>query len=160
MLPTRDLETLTDKVVAELERRPPILPNIQNLFREYHGHWKAEVGKLLIPSHERPRENVQVEIVKVDDKTNPNREVHMHRNSNAVVIILGDRQYVPFPIGASMYFERLGGWRPIMVGEKFLFTAEMRHGFSVAPGGVLYFLSVQNPPIDEGGVDDYKIVDL
>jgi len=143
--------------------RSEILSLIQHRFVEYHGHHKFEIGNLLMTQEDDlvDRDRVLIEIVRVDEKTNPDRQVHVHRNSNAIALILGEKHHFPFPAPYALVFSaELNRWIATGASETFTFEAGTPHGFTVEKKGALYFLSVQSPPIERNGKDDYEIVEV
>lgn len=114
---------------------------------DYHGFWKTRLPEdflrsILAPYPLQPSE-LQIEIVKVDrDLTG---EIHYHTHAHAVIYTLGEAEGVEDAARALAY----GGdaWRQIQSGEEVNVPPGTAHGFSVEPGGTLWFLSVQAPPI-------------
>ncbi len=96
---------------------------------------------------------IQLEIAKVTGDLR--HQVHRHLRSNAVVIILGGLNPFPLALNARMYYGT--GWFSIGSQEVIRIHAGIFHGFTVGKGGILYFLSVQSPPLmKEGEYDDYE----
>jgi len=139
---------------------------------DYHGFSKSWLPDhflkpILDPYGFLPHE-VQVEIVSVTRDLRD--EVHHHEEADAIVNILGKKQHLPNPVGASAFLENSSTFTPCVVfmgnNEWFSLNASYRidipagykHGFTVEPEGVLYFLSAQSPPITgpEGRNDYHK----
>jgi hypothetical protein len=156
----RDLRTL-----SALEKVMPVLKQIVSChsrdhltFREYHGFYKATIpaswiGPALIHAGLRPAE-VQAEIVWVTQDLR--RQIHSHQKGNAVVVILNERYGFGDPLNASFYDGK--SWNSISDSVIVRIPRGTPHGFTVGPGGELYFLSVQTPPISGPGHDDYVLV--
>ncbi len=129
------------------------------LLKDYHGFAKARipyniVAKILAPHGITP-EDVQAELVAVF--TDLSQETHLHKEARAFVIILGDAEHVSMPHDAYGFVGDLG-WCKVAAGQRFDVPPNTPHTFTVRPGGVLYFLSVQTPPIERGGGDDYFLI--
>ena len=110
---------------------------------------------------EFPTEPCQIEIVRV--VRDLRKQTHRHDRSEALNVMLGSRQHFPDPRHASMYLgmDEATTWSPVEAGESIIIPAGIVHGFTVeeSKGGILYFLSIQNPPIEDGhGNDDYVVV--
>jgi len=126
-------------------------------FQDYHGFEKSRVPESLyqdaLTRLNVRSEDVQVEIVRVArDLT---QAVHRHNRSMAIVSILGPKEHLPEAVSARGY---LGStWFRISSGESKLIPPTTPHGFTVRENGILYFLSIQSPPIISGnGEDDYE----
>ncbi len=95
---------------------------------------------------------VQIEIVSVTKDLSD--EIHYHKEAFASVVIMGKDDHVRDPIDAAAYYNDF--WFPIRAGDCIYIPARVPHGFTIQENGILYFLSVQAPPIvDEQGRDDY-----
>ncbi len=127
---------------------------------DYHGFLKAKIPpdflqEILSPYGLTPHE-VQIEIVKVDrDLSN---EIHYHESSHAYCVILGEKEKVENPRVAQAFLKN--HWFPVSAGEIVSIPPQTPHGFTVGEGGHLVFLSVQAPPIEREGSDDYHKVTL
>ncbi|MBU6389443.1 hypothetical protein KGQ71_02905 [Patescibacteria group bacterium] len=149
------LATICQAVVEQLRSNP----EFQDLFEEpvgYHGFKKARIPDLRLAEYLRSwglrPDQLQVEIVLVE--ADLSHEVHQHHQSNAVVYILGQEEGQSSPLEAQAYIE--DSWVPIEVGQMLVIPAGTAHGFTVAEGGTLTFLSIQSPPIVRpDGKDDY-----
>ena len=127
----------------------------------YHGFGKftwssgylrfwCEHDRYFAPRNINPT-TIQAELVMVERDLS--HEIHYHEKSLAYVVCLGHLEHLPNPVGARTY--RNGAWRVIVAGERIIIPPSMPHGFTVEPGGILFFLSVQTPPIIGEGTDDY-----
>ncbi len=95
---------------------------------------------------------VQVEVVRVT--TDLANELHYHQKAHAHVIVMGSAENVDEPVRAQGYIE--GVWSPVVSSQVIDIPPGTKHGFTVGEQGVLWFLSVQSPPIvDDSGQDDY-----
>lgn len=124
-------------------------------FVDYHGFQKSRFSEDLLNEMLRPfhctADDVQVEFIHVtSDLTD---EVHYHEGSIAFVYVLGATEGFAEPQDAIAYKD--GAWIAMKQGEWWMIPPKTVHGFSVLPGGELYFLSVQTPPIVHGTSDDY-----
>lgn len=125
---------------------------------DYHGFLKSRLPKdflrdVLTPFNLTPAQ-VQIEIVKVDrDLSN---EIHYHEGSVAYCVCLGEEYRIENPRGAKAFLK--DAWFPVHAGDVVAIPAGTPHGFTVDEGGVLIFLSVQAPPIERDGNDDYHKV--
>ena len=125
----------------------------------YHGFHKSRLPATFLQSvlgpHGLDAQDVQIEIVKVDaDLTG---EIHYHAQAHAYIRVLGPAEWLDAATAALAY--RDGAWKPVTSGQELDIPPGAAHGFSVEPGGVLWFLSVQAPPIVGEGTDDYHNVD-
>jgi hypothetical protein len=122
----------------------------QFIFEDYHGFEKALLSDERLTSILEPfgltTQDMQIEIVRVTrDLSN---QIHHHKIANAFITVLGDSSGYPQPKNAFVFLDN--HWAPIIEGEKIEIGYGRKHGFSIAQGGSLYFLSVQNPPIVRG----------
>ncbi len=130
---------------------------IESQFEDYHGFEKVRLSNDFLAGAAQdllfnPR-LIQPEVVRVTgDLTD---QVHVHDNAFAHCVVLGAAYGCPDPSGAYCYLG--GGWSEIQgCGQIVLIPPGTPHGFTVRKGGVLWFLSVQSPPIkDDHGYDDY-----
>lgn len=125
-------------------------------FTNYHGFGKARfphgIIADLLSSYGFTTKDVQVELVFVNSDLT--REVHLHVDTNAYCVVMGKDVHYPNPDLARTY--RDGKWIPLKAGDELAIPTGTKHGFTVNNGGVLYFLSVQSPPIvREDGHEDY-----
>ncbi len=101
----------------------------------------------------------------IDGNIVPNREVslvklrsgvaypqHVHKNSDAYVVIVSGEAVL------------LSGTKetPLVSGDKIQIPRGMPHGFKLAEGQVLEFISIQSPPIRDpkSGEEDLHLTDL
>ncbi len=143
-----DLEGLARRVVEKLQREPFYLSG----FVDYHGFEKQGFPEGWLDSlvAELGQTCVQAEIVRVrHDLTGA---IHIHRQAYARCVILGTRTRVETPRDAYAFLR--DHW--FKVDEEMVVDVPpgTPHGFTVRDGGVLYFLSVQSPPII-GEEEDY-----
>ncbi len=108
----------------------------------------------ILRPHGLTEEDVQIEIVRVD--TDLSKEIHYHNESYAYVVCLGGEYKTENPRGAQAFL--IDSWFPVEVGNVIKIPPKTHHGFTVDAGGLLIFLSVQAPPIEQNGVDDYHLV--
>ncbi len=125
---------------------------------DYHGFLKSRIPvdflEEILSPFRLTTEDMQIEIVKVE--TDLSKEVHYHANSFAYVVCLGSEYRAEDPRGAKAFLSDT--WFSICTGDVVKIPPRTPHGFTVENGGVLVFLSVQSPPIEQGGVDDYHKV--
>jgi hypothetical protein len=127
-------------------------------FSSFHGFLKSgfPVGTLepLLRAFGVSAHQVQIEVAGVlEDLTH---EVHIHRRTEAHVTCVGENFGLPNPSGAYAFLNYR--WTPLNPGDTLEIPPGVEHGFTVDPGGCLYFLSVQSPPIvSESGEEDYII---
>lgn len=125
---------------------------------DYHGFLKARMPQDFLEEILSPYQltewDVQIEIVKVD--TDLSNEIHYHEGSYAYIVCLGQEYKTEDPKLASAYLKDT--WTPIQAGDVIRIAPTTAHGFTVEEGGVLVFLSVQAPPIERDGNDDYHRV--
>jgi len=127
---------------------------------DYHGFLKSRISESFLmevfsPSQLTSRD-VQIEIVKVE--TDLSKEIHFHENSYAYVICLGKEHNLEDPRNAKAFLKN--SWFPVRVGDVIKIPPKTLHGFTVENGGILTFLSVQAPPIEQFGIDDYHKIDI
>ncbi|MDB5189176.1 MAG: hypothetical protein JWL82_133 [Parcubacteria group bacterium] len=123
---------------------------------DYHGFSKVrlpeDVVEAVTQMHGKHSTDVQAELVAVH--TDLSHEIHLHRNSCAYNVVLGKRDGFPNAKGAKVFLR--DRWLDIRAGDQVEIPHGTTHGFTVKPGGLLYFLSVQTPPIvSTEGEDDY-----
>ena len=122
---------------------------------EYHGHGKYRFSKKFLSGIRALRgqdlSKVQAELVCV--KRDLSHEIHHHKKSEAYVIGLGQEEHLPNAKGAQVYSG--SEWSSFETGDRESFPTGLAHGFRVLNGGILYFLSLQSPPISGEGYDDY-----
>jgi len=125
--------------------------------QEYHGFGKSRLPEqflqeLLDPYNLVPKD-VQIELVKV--ATDLTHEVHYHQRTFAFCTILGSSEHVDPPRAARAFLN--DKWSDVTIGQEIEIPAGVLHGFTVDTqhNGILYFLSVQAPPIVRGDGDDY-----
>ncbi len=126
--------------------------------QEYHGFGKARLPESFVAEVLHPygvrTVDVQAEVIRVS--TDLSKEIHFHKESTACVIILGREVYLDDPKSALAYVR--DHWAEVCAQEEILIPRGTAHGFTVdvEQGGILYFLSVQAPPIvRDDGHDDY-----
>ena len=145
------LTTLKDSNAQDAQRIVQVV--------DYHGFIKSRIPsdfleKVLAPFHVGLAD-IQIEIVQVN--TDLSKEIHYHKDSFAYVVCLGHEHKTEDPKGAKVFLN--GAWAPIHMGDVVQIPPGTPHGFTVAEGGVLVFMSVQSPPIEHGGDDDYHLVE-
>ncbi len=106
--------------------------------------------KLLKPFGYEPNQ-LQIEIVQVNQDLSD--QVHYHQFSHAFIYVLSNENNFPDPINALAYTN--DQWESISKHYHSLISPNTPHGFTVKQNGLLYFLSVQTPPIVHDGFDDY-----
>ena len=134
---------------------------LANHLSDYHGFAKRRLPEhvlkpMLAPYGLTPRD-IQVELVGVFDDLS--REAHTHARAHALACVLGRREGLLEPVaGYAFVSDR---WLEAISGMTIDIPPGTVHTFAVKPGGVLYFLSVQAPPIEDGaGGDDYVRVQI
>ena len=127
-------------------------------FINFHGFQTSRLPDSLLDGVLKPvgltAAMVQIEIAGVhSDLTH---EVHIHERTEAHVTCVGEDFGLPNPqLGFAFMKDR---WFPVKLGDSFQIPANVAHGFTVDPGGVMYFLSVQSPPlVSQDGHEDYVI---
>jgi hypothetical protein len=154
---TPDINGITRDILAALRTsRAGLWPIIKPPMLDYHGHGKARMHGFFLRPILRPYQasetSVQIEIVSVD--TDLRHEVHKHHIAHAIVTALGEPEGFPDAVLAHSY--AAGVWHEIYTGDQIDIPPGTPHGFTTSPGGVLWFLSVQSPPIvGHDGNDDY-----
>lgn len=149
------LENITIKIVQQLNQNKQDITSY--VFQNYHDFEKYLVPEdmyfQLTRSLGYPSKQLQVEIVKVDkDLTN---QVHYHKHADAYIYILGSNQ--GFPNAAQAFRYKDTHWQQIHSDQKFIIPHGEPHGFTVTTNGILYFLSIQTPPISSEEYDDYYL---
>lgn len=136
-------------------------PNFSNrlTWKDYHGFLKARIPQqdfvAIAHQHHFDAEAYQAEIVEV--KKDLSDEVHLHRNSRAFCIVLG--QHHGFHEARKAFTYLNDQWNPVKAGDVIDILAGTPHGFTIQPGGELFFLSIQTPPIEGVSGDDYEKVE-
>jgi mannose-6-phosphate isomerase-like protein (cupin superfamily) len=159
MIPYRTLKNIGADILRVLQCMSPEAVSGVLTMVDYHGFWKSRLPHNLLqpvlgPYRLQPHE-LQIEIVKVD--TDLTAEVHYHEFAHAVIYALGEGQGFDAASRALAFQE--GEWRRIQSGAEIDIPPGTPHGFTVERGGVLWFLSVQAPPIvSHVGADDYHHV--
>lgn len=128
------------------------------VFEDYHGFQIGNLSDDFVNQELQPfhltLDDVEVDFVKVSSDLKD--QIHFHEGSAAYVYVLGFAEGFQEASGAIVY--KNGTWVEVKSGESWLIEPYSVHGFSVEPGGILYFLSVQSPPIVQGTKDDYHKV--
>ena len=124
--------------------------------KDYHGFIKSRFPHVvlakILKAYDLSPEDVQVELVGV--RTDLSNENHLHKEAHAFTTILGEQEHVDDPRSARAF--KNDSWIPVSAGDQFDFPPNTPHTFSVNSDGILYFLSVQAPPIErKAGHDDY-----
>ncbi len=153
--PERSLRSITGDFLAMLG------DDIDPLGRElawtdYHGFMKARLPEdrvdLTAIRYGQRASDVQVEVVTVNRDLAA--EIHAHAHSRAFNVVLGPTEGFDEARGAQVFLK--DRWLDIQSGDRIEFPQGVKHGFTVRPGGILHFLSVQSPPIvGRHGQDDY-----
>jgi mannose-6-phosphate isomerase-like protein (cupin superfamily) len=154
------LQSIAESILVKLKEASPEESKRLLQMNDYHGFLKSRfpedfLSDILSPFQLTPAE-VQIEIVKVDRDLS--KEIHYHEASFAHCICLGEEYRVENPRGAKAYLK--DSWSRVQAGDIVPIPAGTPHGFTVEEGGVLIFLSVQAPPIERDGNDDYHKIDL
>lgn len=149
------LQKITEEILDLFRSDPDFKSKIP--LKDYHGFEKGRIpsGVLydIASKYNVTPEELQAELVKVTQDLSD--EIHSHHNSRAYCILLGEREGLEAPREGFAFL--VNKWSSVSAGETIDIPPETAHGFTVKPGGVLYFLSVQTPPIeDEHGHDDYE----
>lgn len=155
-VPLSTLEQLAQVTLRQLRANPHFTHDL--VYRDYHGFAKATLPdglmRLTTSLYGVDPSCVQAEIVlAVKDLSD---EIHMHEESTTYCRILGQGESFPKPKSAKIF--RTDSWTPLSEGQTYIIPPKTPHGFSVSPGGVLYFFSLQTPPIQGDGKDDYVAV--
>lgn len=129
--------------------------------RNYHGFGVSRLSEPLLASllydfGFEPKD-VQVEVVRVDcDLTH---EIHIHREATAVIAVLGPAEHLDSPRSGLAYYGNR--WVELSAVDELEFPPECPHTVTITePNGLIYFLSVQAPPIRRPDSDDYFRVRL
>lgn len=125
-------------------------------FADYHGFRKSRPPESIVTgilqARRLPAPAFQIDVVSVE--TDLTHEVHYHEHACAYVIVLGTTSGFPDPQGGYVFLQN--SWNVVSAGQEVFIPPGVPHGFTVNPGGHLYFLSVQSPPIvRDDGHDDY-----
>jgi len=126
------------------------------MFTNFHGFLKSGlpndvVGDVLRQFGLTP-EMVQIEVAGV--LTDLTHEIHTHQRTEAHVTCIGEDFGLPNPRGGYAFLR--DRWVPVKLGDVFQIAVNVAHGFTVDPGGILYFLSVQSQPlVSPDGQEDY-----
>ncbi len=123
---------------------------------DYHGFGKWRFPKKLtkhaLGGMNLDVDKLQVEIIRVT--TDLRHEVHLHKEAYAVTIVLGNWHHFLNPLFAQAYIGEQ--WEEVAENQVINIPPHTPHGFTVNGKGVLYFLSIQTPPIvGDDGRDDY-----
>lgn len=148
------LESISRDISGILKKQGRVSRTLR--FDEYHGFRKSRLPTSLLTSVLNPRNftetAVQIEVVHVE--TDLTHEVHFHKEASAYITILGEEFGFPNPREARAFLSK--DWFVVAPCQELIIPAGTLHGFTVSPGGQLYFLSVQSPPIvRDDGHDDY-----
>jgi hypothetical protein len=124
-------------------------------FKDYHGFLKARLPKEILSEVVKDLgvaiNDIQAEIVVVNrDLSN---EIHMHEESSAYCIVLGINEGFPDAKGSLVFINN--EWKGVASNQEIRIPQKTFHGFTTKNGGSLTFLSVQYPPIEREGGDDY-----
>jgi mannose-6-phosphate isomerase-like protein (cupin superfamily) len=153
-LDARVLEPLSKDIVKLFRDRSGYAQSIP--LTDYHGFQKGKVpsediGRLASEYGVNPNQ-IQAELVLVNSDLSG--EVHKHSKAHAYCTILGSTDGVDDPRNAFAFLA--DNWSPVRAGNVADIPPNTPHGFTIKPPGILYFLSVQSPPIEgKGGHDDY-----
>ncbi|MDB5190360.1 MAG: hypothetical protein JWN49_686 [Parcubacteria group bacterium] len=152
------LEQIANRILLKLKAASTLESERLLQMNDYHGFLKARMpqdflDEILSP-YQLTEENVQIEIVKVE--TDLSNEIHYHENSYAHIVCLGQEYKTEDPKLATAFIEN--AWVTVRAGYVIRIPPKTPHGFTVDDGGVLVFLSVQAPPIERDGNDDYHRV--
>ena len=152
------LEAIADSILLKLKSASEEESARLLKMNDYHGFLKSRLPedflKEILAPFNLTSEDVQIEVVKVDrDLSN---EIHYHEGSFAYCVCLGPEYRAEEPRGAKAYLKDT--WLPVGAGDVVRIPPGTHHGFTVDEGGVLVFLSVQAPPIERDGNDDYHKV--
>lgn len=149
------LEHLAHEILGALSTSSePTIASLTSAMVDYHGFAKQPMPEEFLkqfPSAEGvDLRDLQVDLVRVS--TDLTSEVHFHAKASAYVVCLGSGQRLTSPCKAKVFLE--DRWREFAEGETIEIPAGTLHGFTVDPGGIFYFLSVQSPPIGRHGEED------
>lgn len=151
----RDLPEIAKAILARFETIPVEEQVYLLKFIDYHGFQKSrlpdDLVNPLIISFGLHAKDLQAEIIEVT--TDLSTELHYHQMSVAYIQVLGPREHFPAPKDASVF--QGGQWLALQTNDALLIPPKAVHGFTVKPGGHLCFLSLQTPPIEKAGKDDY-----
>lgn len=125
-------------------------------FADFHGFKKSALpAQIVDPIRQRfgfSERELQIEVAGV--LTDLTHEIHSHRRSQAHVTCIGENFGLPDPRDGYIFLGQR--WFPMKLGDSFDIPTSVEHGFTVDEGGLLYFLSVQSPPlVSEDGQEDY-----
>ena len=153
------LEKIADTILLRLRDADAAESARLLQMNDYHGFLKAKMPEdflhqILSPLGLTPTD-VQIEIVKVDRDLS--KEIHYHDESFAYCVCLGGEYRTDDPRNAKAFVG--DHWFPVHAGDVVKIPPKTPHGFTVENDGVLVFLSVQAPPIERGGQDDYHKVE-
>lgn len=133
-------------------------------FQDYHGFLKIRMDPLYVAvlcetaSVTLTPQEIQVDFVLVDKDLS--KQVHQHK-ADAVVHIL-DAKY-GYVVSEDGEIFKKDAWRSLSHMTKGIqIPSGTPHGFRIKPNGqgTFYFLSIQSPPIESAGSDDYEIVNV
>jgi len=126
---------------------------------EYHGFGKYRFDKEFLATikalNDTDLSKIQAELVIVNRDLSD--EIHHHKIADAYVTALGEAEHFQHAHNAEGFcgWDEDASWEPFKTGQALIIPKGMPHGFRVHDGGILYFLSVQSPPISGEGYDDY-----
>ncbi len=123
---------------------------------KYHEHWKFRFPTEFLAQFDVLKDvdltKIQAELVLVNNDL-PGK-IHYHEDSDAFVICLGVAEHLSDPRQA-LALNRGRYWESVRAGDGIEIPKLTIHGFTTHQGGVLYFLSLQSPPISGEGYDDF-----
>ncbi|MSR85496.1 hypothetical protein EXS71_03640 [Candidatus Uhrbacteria bacterium] len=150
-----DLQEIAHAIVETFNAQSRANFNEVIHFEDYHGFQIFSLPNKLIDSvlsnFDYQPDNLEIEVVKV--VSNLRDQIHYHEGSSAFIHILGASHGFENPKNAFAYQDGL--WIAVHDGEERLIPPKTVHGFTVEEDGVLFFLSVQYPPIVTEVKDDY-----
>ena len=135
-------------------------------WEEYHNFWKCQIPEGwyegLLDCMELWREEVLVEVARV--RGNHAKDLHYHRESHAICIVLGTRTGFPSPFRGSVVIDDKEF--PAYEGMECYFPVGCKHTFHGGDSTTedpedtdLYFISIQSPPLEgKDGSDDFYLV--
>ena len=138
------MELELDKLHAKQQKRE---------FRDYRGFGKSRTA---LYTYDGNHPDIECEVVKVN--SNLTDQIHLHKDACAYIRIIGEAEGFENPRNASYFLGTT--WMPAKFNDALLIPPQTPHGFSVSPGGILYFVSVQSPPIVGEHHEDYIKVRL
>jgi len=153
------LQNIAVEIVAIFRNDSNFVKDIS--LRDYHGFMKGLIPNSTLEEISKKLDvdpkSIQAELVRVHQDLS--KEIHLHKQSHALCIILGGGEHLSNPKHA--FALKNGKWMGVSKGDVFNIPPGTSHGFTVEDGGILYFLSIQSPPIENAdGSDDYVKLDL